>query len=423
MIDTLLQASLFYVIACRIRIALTAAGTTSSLSRCCKKLVSLGLEQAPKPNGLDQQLPALQDEVLTNLKNLARTDEARILYEKTVLWLVECQRLITGDLDEQSTAAPRRQKETSELWVHALDYFVRREVTKKLAQEQEMDEQEGQVYNLPFKMKVQDILAENKAMDERTKADVELKKKEEEAEIEANFPSYFDEFQKHLLSATDQRDSSKFDFGERIAKVEVRHREVSLESVMAELVGQSSKEDSTYRSGFLRLRLEVVQLALEQSAQLPGTQLPTSFVMSLAERDATWMEDAVNCLEDQLDNAKLKSVMNISELQLPRNFNFYHDTLPTEARLIFAPLSSIHQRMRTVMVDYESPLLNEVLFLSNYMMVTFNTKTTPLMKMLTGMELLLEKMDEWEAYASKKLNSFQDEILQLKQLIIRYRKI
>ena len=123
------------------------------------------------------------------------------------------------------------------------------------------------------------------------------------------------------------------------------------------------------------------------------------------------MEDAINCLIEQVERATLRSVMNISEVELPRNFNFYHDTLPAEARLIFSPLSSIHKRMLTVMEEYESPLLNEVLFLSNYMMVTFNTKTTPLMKMLTGMELLLEKMDEWEAYASKKLNSFEDEIM------------
>jgi midasin len=115
--------------------------------------------------------------------------------------------------------------------------------------------------------------------------------------------------------------------------------------------------------------------------------------------------------------------MNISELVLSQNYNFYHDTIPAEARLIFAPLSSIHRRLRSIMAEYESPLLNEVLFLCNYMMVTFNTKTTPLMKMLTGMELLLEKLDEWEAYASKRLNSCQEEILTMKQLIIRYRKI
>lgn len=79
--------------------------------------------------------------------------------------------------------------------------------------------------------------------------------------------------------------------------------------------------------------------------------------------------------------------------------------------------------MRDILLEYESPILNDILFLSNYMMTTFNSKTTPLMKMLTGMELLLEKLDEWQSYASKKLNSCHDEINTLKQLIIRYRKI
>lgn len=45
------------------------------------------------------------------------------------------------------------------------------------------------------------------------------------------------------------------------------------------------------------------------------------------------------------------------------------------------------------------------------------------MKLLTGMELLLEKLDEWEAYASKSLNSCHDETQHIKQLIIRYRKL
>ena len=57
------------------------------------------------------------------------------------------------------------------------------------------------------------------------------------------------------------------------------------------------------------------------------------------------------------------------------------------------------------------------------MMTNFNTKTTPLMKMLTGLELLLEKLEEWQAYASKRLNSCLEEMNSIKQLIIRYRKI
>ena len=46
------------------------------------------------------------------------------------------------------------------------------------------------------------------------------------------------------------------------------------------------------------------------------------------------------------------------------------------------------------------------------------------MKLLTGLELLLNKLEEWEhTYASKRLNSVADHIIAIKQLVIRYRKI
>ena len=67
--------------------------------------------------------------------------------------------------------------------------------------------------DLPFKMKMQDLFAENKAMDEMTKEDIEKKKNEELLEIEANFPSYFDEFQKTLLSVTSLQGNNKLEFG------------------------------------------------------------------------------------------------------------------------------------------------------------------------------------------------------------------
>ena len=63
-----------------------------------------------------------------------------------------------------------------------------------MQQEQEMDEAEAMVYELPFKMKVQDLMENNKAMDERTNKDKEKMEKEAQLEIETNFPSYFEEF-------------------------------------------------------------------------------------------------------------------------------------------------------------------------------------------------------------------------------------
>mmetsp|Transcript_29535 Transcript_29535/g.44982 ORF Transcript_29535/g.44982 Transcript_29535/m.44982 type:complete len:85 (+) Transcript_29535:9048-9302(+) len=56
---------------------------------------------------------------------------------------------------------------------HALDYFLRQVIAKKLAEEEEMDKAEEQVLRLPFKMKVQSIMDDNKAIDELTAKDKE----------------------------------------------------------------------------------------------------------------------------------------------------------------------------------------------------------------------------------------------------------
>jgi hypothetical protein len=115
-----------------------------------------------------------------------------------------------------------KEGESDQMWIHALDYAVHREVAKKLAEEQLLEEQEGQVLDLPFKMKVQSLMDSNKAIDELTKEDVAQRKKEEDLEIEANFPSYFDEFQKTLLSISFNQ-PSKLSL-ERNSRVEVKHR-------------------------------------------------------------------------------------------------------------------------------------------------------------------------------------------------------
>ena len=45
------------------------------------------------------------------------------------------------------------------------------------------------------------------------------------------------------------------------------------------------------------------------------------------------------------------------------------------------------------------------------------------MKVLTGIEMMVEKLEEWEKYASKKINSTTEESRGLKELIVRYRKL
>ena len=118
--------------------------------------------------------------------------------------------------------------------------------------------------------------------------------------------------------------------------------------------------------------------------------------------------------------------MNISDVNLDKSFNFYHGTNAQECKLVYEPLTNLLIRLRDIVIrdEYESPLLNESLFLANYIITCFNAEQTPLMKLLTTIEYLLTKLEEWEStYASKRLNSVETEINQLKMLVIRYRKL
>ena len=41
---------------------------------------------------------------------------------------------------------------------------------------------------------------------------------------------------------------------------------------------------------------------------------------------------------------------------------------------------------------YESPILNDLLIMTNFMLTQLNAKSSPIMKFLTGFELILEKL-------------------------------
>ena len=106
--------------------------------------------------------------------------------------------------------------------------------------------------------------------------------------------------------------------------------------------------------------------------------------------------------------------MNVADVRLDSRFNFYHDPLPHETRLVYEPLQKLLYRCDVILQEYESPILQDVIFLANYILTNFSPKGAPLMKILTGLELVLNKLEEWEVYASKSLNSCQAEMTLLK---------
>ena len=284
-------------------------------------------------------------------------------------WLLKCMRL----------HEPRDSRMRSVI----LEHFVQREVIKQMLEEEAARER----FTLPFAIKEQ-VIPEptGKAMDTWTRKDKEQMEQEAEAAIEVNFPSYFDEVQKAYYSGVFERDAAK----------DVRAADaVSIQDVMAEVLALTDATEVAYKIDYQKERLQTVHTALALSAER---------LYDYSE----WVDDVKALLTSTLHEQKLKQVMNIKDIQISRNFNFYVSPFPQECKLIFQPLLQLQMRVRDVVVrdGYESPLLNESLFLANYMLTSFNVEATPLMKVLTCAEFLLSKLEEWEnTYASKRLNS------------------
>lgn len=123
------------------------------------------------------------------LRTAQRQQKNKELNERVLLWGLKLSRLQPGQESKQRSLSL------------IFDYFIRREVAKKLAEERAANELGEQVYEIPFKLKNQDLPEfVGKAMDEWTKEDVAKMEAEAAKEIETNFPSYFDEVQQLFFS-------------------------------------------------------------------------------------------------------------------------------------------------------------------------------------------------------------------------------
>lgn len=79
--------------------------------------------------------------------------------------------------------------------------------------------------------------------------------------------------------------------------------------------------------------------------------------------------------------------------------------------MVYEPLNKLLNKLSQIIIDFESPILQDAIFLTNYLLVCLGPKNSPLMKILTGLELLLNKLEEWEVYASKRVgNSCEEEM-------------
>lgn len=140
------------------------------------------------------------------------------------------------------------------------------------------------VYKLPFKMKMQTLLENNKAYGERTKEDIARLDLEAQQEIEANFPTYYDEFQKGLFSGT-------FTSKDNDLMVKPRKYEIQLETILKDILSIREVNDK-YKHSFVKQRLEIIE------EMYKGASLQQSY----SDRDHEWMHDAKNHLRDLIQS-------------------------------------------------------------------------------------------------------------------------
>eukprot|EP01114_Cavostelium_apophysatum_P009739 TRINITY_DN2299_c0_g1_i7.p2 TRINITY_DN2299_c0_g1~~TRINITY_DN2299_c0_g1_i7.p2 ORF type:complete len:2267 (+),score=877.38 TRINITY_DN2299_c0_g1_i7:9332-16132(+) len=103
--------------------------------------------------------------------------------------------------------------------------------------------------------------------------------------------------------------------------------------------------------------------------------------------------------------------------------NFYTDPNPSEALVLLKPLQEIIPRAREIMTAIEQPehpILQAIIKICDRIL-NFSVNS-PLMRLLTGLEILLVKGLEWEKYASRAL-SLKTNLDVITGIIIRYRRV
>ncbi|KAJ2722068.1 AAA ATPase midasin [Coemansia sp. Benny D115] len=106
-------------------------------------------------------------------------------------------------------------------------------------------------------------------------------------------------------------------------------------------------------------------------------------------------------------------------LRVVKVYNFYKDSSTGEAVLLKPLISKIIKRTTFLLEEWpEHAVLEQIRDMCKRLLQL--AMTTPLAKLLTGLELLYQRAQDWQAYASKEVSI--DELAEVARLIIRWRQ-
>ncbi|KAJ3030565.1 UNVERIFIED_CONTAM: AAA ATPase midasin [Siphonaria sp. JEL0065] len=239
----------------------------------------------------------------------------------------------------------------------------------------------------------------------------------EEADLLEIFPDFYDQFEEtqtdddpHIKTLPPLASTSAPESPKEPVKLE---DSIALEvREMHEHIFRATS--TTLTNDQLRLSYQTVYMStFEASAKVFDTTInPLDFKYEMSSR-------AGKIVVAQM---RLDSLTAIDEdVKMSENFDFYRDHNITEAQRLQSMLKTLDEMIGRLLDEWpENAILLNIRVMNNRL-ASFAI-TSPIMKLLTGVELLFQKCHEWETYASSAV-SLKGHLEQMTNLIVRWRKL
>lgn len=320
--------------------------------------------------------------------------------------------------------------------------LVRLEVGAK--REKDLETQEKEELKGIFKIKItpqiEHLMKISKSIFDKTKADKAREEELEREEISQNFPTYHEEFDRDRIF--DREEVQNVDYEDPIEEPNfmtfnsfrnLNEKKKCFYKLLKTYKALLQKRNSILNQNDHIKTVSDSAILIEKFQEL-STLLKQMFSRQAVEK----LEESLTNTETKMLNLKIKKcfealieeskmsdtkiTLQVSSKDFPENYNFYEDPYFTEIKLVYAPMIKIIHRCLVLLEDWgDHPILVDAITYCNKIL-SFHCYQTPLQKVLTGLELVLQKLNEYSKIACK-LNSVQDQINTCKLLIIRYRKI
>jgi hypothetical protein len=318
-----------------------------------------------------------------------------------------------------------------------LEVGDRREEDLKTAEREEL---KG-LFKIPVTPQLEHLMKISKSIFDKTQKDKDREEEEERQEIAQNFPTYREEFEMDRIFNGEEVQNADYEepieepnimsfntFRNLSEKKKCFYKLLKTYKALLQkrdsILNKNSQINTINESAILTEKFEEIskiftRLFSRQSLDKIEESLTT------AERKILYMKIKL-CFETLIAESKMnetKITLQVSRKDFPENYNFYEDPYFTEIKLVYAPMIKIIHRCLVLLEDWgDHPILVDVVTYCNKIL-SFHCYRTPLVKVLTGLELILQKLEEYMKIASKRLNSVMDQIHTCKLLIIRFRKI